>query len=161
MTLQSDLAEDFERNTRLLARHLDGLSHADTLIRPNGTGNCINYILGHMLLCRLEMLEMLGQPATVSGETLARYGNDVEPVGPDSTDIHSLEQLKEWWGSVDEQFSAAIQNASDETMLGIINTGRREMPLHRRLHFYFFHEAFHLGQFEILRHLAGKTESLI
>lgn len=161
MSIQTDLVEDYSRNSRLLLKHLDGLNHADTLIRPNGTGNCINYILGHMLLCRLEMLDMLGQPATVNAETLARYGNDVEPIGPESTDIHPLEQLKEWWGSVDEQFSAAIQNASDETMQGIINTGRREMLLHRRLHFYFFHESFHLGQLEILRHLAGKTEALI
>lgn len=161
MTIQSDLVEDYSRNSRLLLKHLDGLSHADTLIRPNGTGNCINYIFGHLLLCRVEMLAMLGQPSEVSEETLARYGNDVEAVGPDSMDIFPLDQLKEWWQAVDSQFLAAIQNASDETMLHVINTGRREMPRHRRLHFYFFHESFHLGQFETLRHLAGKTEALI
>jgi hypothetical protein len=30
-----------------------------------------------------------------------------------------------------------------------------------RLHFYFFHKAFHIGLFEVLRHLAGKTDKLI
>ncbi len=161
MSIQSDLAEDYGRNSRLLQRHLEGLSHTDTLIRPAGTGNCINYIFGHLLLCRVEMLNLLGEPASVSAETLRRYGNDVDPVGPDSTDIFPLEQLQSGWEAVDVQFLQALQAAGDETMLRVIDTGRRELPLHRRLHFYFFHEAFHLGQLEILRHLAGKTEALI
>jgi uncharacterized damage-inducible protein DinB len=161
MSIQSDLVEDYSRNSRLLSQHLEGLSHADTLIRPGGTGNCIHWIFGHLLLCRVEMLDLLGGHASVTEKDLERYGNGVEPVGPESIDILPLEQLKSWWATVEGEFMQAIQAASDETMLGIINTGRREMPLHRRLHFYFFHEAFHLGQFETLRHLAGKTESLI
>lgn len=161
MTIQSDLAEDYGRNTRLLVKHLNGLSHADTLIRPNGTGNCANYILGHLLLCRVEMLALLGQTGAVTEAMLQRYANGAEPVGSDSTDICTLEQLAAWWEPVDRQFLAAIQNASDEAMQRVFTAGTREMPVHRRLHFYFFHEAFHLGQLEILRHLAGKTESLI
>lgn len=161
MSIQSDLAEDYGRNSRLLQRHLEGLSHADTLIRPAGTGNCINYIFGHLLLCRVEMLDLLGEAASVSEETLRRYGNDVDAVGPDSTDIFTLEQLQSWWEAVDAQFLQTLQAADDESMLRVVDTGRRELPLHRRLHFYFFHESFHLGQLEILRHLAGKTEALI
>lgn len=161
MTIQSDLAEDYGRNSRLLIKHLNGLSHADTLIRPNGTGNCINYILGHLLLCRVEMLDLLGQTGTVTEAMLTRYGNDVEPVGPDSSDIYPLEQLTAWWNTLNTEFLAALQSASDEAMLRVFTAGTREMLVHRRLHFYFFHEAFHLGQLEILRHLAGKTDSLI
>lgn len=161
MTLQSDLVEDFGRNTRLLARHLDGLSHADALIRPNGTGNCANYILGHLLLCRVEMLALLGQTGAVTGAMLMRYATGADPVGPDSTDICTLEQLAAWWEPLDRQFLGAIEAASDESLHAPIQAGAREIPLHRRLHSYYFHETFHLGQLEILRHLAGKTEALI
>jgi hypothetical protein len=161
MTIQSDLIEDYSRNSTLLKRHLEGLNHADTLIRPNGTGNCINWILGHMLLCRVEMLAFLGQPAPFTTEALKRYDSGSAPIGPDSTGICSLEQLIAWWDAVDAEFIAAIQNTGDETLLSKVKTWHGEMLVHRELSFFFFHEAFHLGQFEILRHLAGKTEALI
>lgn len=161
MSIQTDLVEDYSRNSWLLKRHLEGLSHADTLIRPNGTGNCINWILGHMLLCRVEMLDLLERPAPVTAQALKRYDSGSAAIGPESTDICSLEQLVEWWQAVDGDFIAAIQSAGDEILLRDINFMHGEMPLHRELHFFFFHEAFHLGQLEILRHLAGKTEALI
>lgn len=161
MSIQSDLVDDYSRNSWLVQRHLEGLSHADALIRPNGTGNCINYIFGHILLCRVEMLEMLGRPASVCVDALKRYDTGAEPIGPESTDICSLEQLREWWIEVDGEFLAALREASAETLQRIVKTSHGEVELHRRLHFFYFHETFHIGQFEILRHLAGKTESLI
>lgn len=161
MSIQTDLVDGYSRNSWLVQRHLDGLDQADTLIRPNGTGNCINYIFGHILLCRVEMLELLGQPAAVTPQALGRYDTGADPVGPDSTDICPLEQLEHWWTEVDAEFLAALRGASDETMQRRVKTSHGEVELYRRLHFFYFHETFHIGQFEILRHLAGKTESLI
>jgi len=161
MSLQSELVEDYSRNTRLIHLHLDDLNHADSLLQPGGTGNSLNWILGHLLLCRAEMLELLEQPSPVSVESLARYDSESQPIGPHSTDVWKFEDLLASWDPVDAAFLQAIQNASDATLQKLFSTGNREMSIYRRIHFFFFHEAFHIGQFEILRHLAGKTNKLI
>lgn len=161
MSTQSILVEDYSRNSWLVRRHLEGLSDADAFIQPGGTGNCIHWIFGHILLCRVEMLAWLGQPAPVTAAALKRYDTGSQPVGPASTDVCSLEQLKAWWDAVDKVFIPAIQNASDETLQRMIDGWNGMQPLENRLHFFHFHETFHIGQFEILRHLAGKTEALI
>ncbi|HZU85871.1 MAG TPA: DinB family protein [Anaerolineaceae bacterium] len=161
MSIQTELVEDYARNTRLVHSHMAGLTHPDSLIQPGGTGNSLNWILGHLLLCRAEMLDLLGKPCPLSIESLARYDNGSLPVGPASTDIWKFEDLLASWDGVDAAFLQAIQSATDEEMQRTISTGAREIMLYRRLHFYFFHEAFHVGQFEVLRHLAGKTDKLI
>ena len=49
------------------------LTQADTLIQPQPGGNCMNWVLGHLLDNQITVLELLGGESPVSQSELAAY----------------------------------------------------------------------------------------
>jgi hypothetical protein len=41
------------------------------------------------------------------------------------------------------------------------SVGDREVPVWKRVHFWYFHDTYHVGQTELLRGLAGFTDKVI
>lgn len=64
-------------NSQAMGLNLDGLTHEDSLVQPP-SGNCINWMLGHLLVHRHRMLETLGEPAPIP-EALMRYDRGRRP----------------------------------------------------------------------------------
>ena len=61
------LAEAFERNVSIAQMQAKDLTHEDSLLQPPFRGNCLNWVLGHMLSNRDAILGWLGE-APVGGE---------------------------------------------------------------------------------------------
>jgi hypothetical protein len=161
MISPSQLAEAFARNTTLIQRQTEGLSHADSLLQPPGRGNCLNWVLGHVAQHRDAALELLGAPP-VMGEAGERYRRESEPVTGDGPGILRLEALLEILDRSQEALQTALAAATEAQLSEEVRTPRGMTTRGARLiTYYYFHETYHIGQTELLRQLAGRDDKII
>ncbi len=151
------LIRNFARNTYVIQRLTEGLSHADSLLVPAFGGNSLNWLLGHVLVSRDSLLVMLGAAPLWDTATADRYRTGSEPLtDPDDPGILPLERLLADVVASGEALTAALEGKTAADLLAEVDGA----PLGETLMGLSFHEAYHLGQLEPLRRLAGKTEKV-
>jgi uncharacterized damage-inducible protein DinB len=150
---QADLISKlFELNYGALFRNLEGITHAESLIPPIPAGNCINWVLGHIVASRNRALALVG----------------VEPIWPrDLAQRYSGRDDADWTPetAVDLKAIAADLARSQQALMHALDnmTGRALAARHdgkslgELLGFFQFHEAYHTGQIGILRRVIGKA----
>ena len=155
-----DLAKAFERNLWIVRRQCQGLTHADSLIRPPFNSNCLNWILGHIAESRDRALALLGEPPAL-GAAGARYRRESEPIAGDEEGVLRLEELLDALGRGQERLGAALRRATAEDLERQIEAFGRADSVHRWLFFLYFHDSYHTGQTDLLRQAAGKNDKII
>jgi len=160
MITTTQLAEAFGRNLSIVQRQSEGLSHADSLRQPPFRGNCLNWVLGHMAESRDSVLEALGEAAS-SGEAVARYARESEPITADDAGALPLDELLRLLAASQEALAAALSRATPEDLARELKVGERTTTVGARVFFLYFHETYHVGQTELLRQLAGATDKVI
>lgn len=160
MISANDLAEAFARNAQLAKMQSEGLTQEDSLRRQPMHGNCLNWVLGHIAVNRDQALELLGEP-TLMGEAGACYKRESEPLTADNEGILPLDDLLERIDRAQERITAALSQVDEATLARQAPGGRRPRTVGQALFFLYFHESYHVGQTELFRQLAGKTDKLI
>ena len=61
MTTSETLAYYYGLTYNVIHRQLDGLTNEDSLLQPSFRGNCLNWILGHIVFSREPVLAFLGE----------------------------------------------------------------------------------------------------
>lgn len=141
-------------NSQAMGLNLDGLTHEDSLVQPP-SGNCINWMLGHLLVHRHRMLETLGEPAPIP-EALMRYDRGSQPVTGDGPDVLPFEQLRDELAGFQEKVVAAVRKAGDDGLGRPAGKG----TVGQKLLMLSMHEAYHTGQLGVLRRIAGKERGI-
>lgn len=154
------LRADLGRNQWVIDRQVEGLTHDDTLIQPPFRGNCLNWVLGHIVVHRGLMVKALGGEDPVSEALRRRYGNDSEPVLGAADAQQSLEQLLDEMKRLREGIEQRLEGRTAAELDAVIDV-ERGTTLGSRLGFLVWHEAYHVGQTELLRQLAGKDDKII
>lgn len=146
----------------VLRLQLDGISHAESLVRPAAGGNCLNWVVGHMLTVEGLMLSLLGQQPVMPAGALTRYERGAPPL-IDSADAIDLARLLAAWDEaaprIDAGF-AAITAKQLAALAGFSPTGDPNETVGSLLTALGWHQAFHTGQAAILRRLAGKPGAI-
>jgi len=137
------------------------LSHADTLIQPVSGGNCMNWVLGHLLETRLTLLEALGGEPPLDPAKVMRYRRDSEPVRCDGPGVLSLESLLNDHDLVHTAVMAQLLMMDEADFDTENQVGERQVTRGWRVFFLQFHSNYHIGQLEQLRQLAGRTEKVV
>ena len=145
----------------LIHTQTEGLTQADTLIQPKPSGNCMNWVLGHLLDNQITLLTLLGKESPVDPALLERYQTDSEPVAGDGPGILTLERLLDGHNRVQSALIARLGEMSDADFAREIQHHGRSVTLGWRVLFLNFHFTYHVGQLELLRQLAGWSEKLI
>lgn len=146
----------------LLTRSLDGLDQADSLRSPEAGGNCINWVLGHLLSTRDAFLKRLGQEAVLGAEAGERYRQGASAIAADEavTDIESLRSVLD----ASHQAMVAGLDAMDPARLADPEPNsplnNPDETLGSLLAALVFHEIYHTGQIGILRRVIGKGPAL-
>ncbi|MEM8861918.1 MAG: hypothetical protein AAGD96_26650 [Chloroflexota bacterium] len=70
----------FETNYWVVTRQVDGLTHEDSLLQLPFRGNCLNWVLGHLLVSRQDALKLLGIDGSWTEDEIARYKFDSAPI---------------------------------------------------------------------------------
>lgn len=135
-------------NYKVININLEGLTHADSLASPEAGGNCINWILGHIIVSRDDMREILGLSRICSDTFKAKYSRGTKPI--QEGDAEQFKDLFEMFKSTHKEL---------EEKIGEVDFFGKKETL-ERLTFLAFHEAYHSGQTGLLRRVAGKDGAI-
>lgn len=154
--MRETLIQLFSINHRALHANVEGLSDEDALVQPKPDGNCLNWVVGHIVASREGFMALVGAGSFWDAASTERYKRGAAPIreagegaplGGLLADLdRSQERLMAWL------------NATPETTW--------ETPLEnwgtvgKALFFFQFHEAYHVGQTGLLRRMVGKKGAI-
>lgn len=133
----------------VITRQTAGLTHEDSLLQPSHGGNCLNWVVGHIVVARANILALLGEQPAWGWRASRRYLPGAAPV-VGGEDALRLERLLADLDRSQEQLVAALARLSSEE-LAAVEDGK---PLGAHLACYHSQEAYRAGQTEQLRQLA-------
>jgi len=62
------------------SRNLEGVSNDESLVSPQPCGNCIDWVLGHVVAARVSCLSLAGAANGQGDERIAPYRRGSEPI---------------------------------------------------------------------------------
>jgi uncharacterized damage-inducible protein DinB len=145
----------FGLNYELLKRNLEGITHDDSLIQPQGGGNCLNWVLGHIVATRDWALHLLKQDPIWSQEEAEIYRRGSAPIS-DSSRALSLRKIVSDLDRSQERLIAGLTEASGAEL----STAAGEQSVGETLFVLQMHEAYHAGQTGLLRRMAGREGTI-
>lgn len=158
----TDLARMYELSYGAIKRNLEDLTHAESVVTPSNGGNCLNWVLGHIVLTRNTILRLAGGTAPSIGEDLAVYRRGSTPCGADG--YLDLATLRGYLDDSQQLILPALAAMSEKAIASPVPEPLNKPPLNgsvgEALGRLSFHEAYHTGQLGLLRRLAGKEGAI-
>jgi hypothetical protein len=162
MITPAQLAEAYERNATIVKQQAAGMTHAESVAPLPFNANCMNWVLGHMVLYRNRVLQALGEEPAVDPARLERYARDGEPLRGDEAGVVPLDELLAGLERSQALVSAGLARISEEQLAReVALTGRTARPISFWLFFLYFHDTFHTGETSVLRQAHGKADKVI
>ena len=154
------LIDLLEFNQTIIHAQLKDITPAESLLQLPFQGNCMNWVVGHILDVRQEWLAMLGLPGIMTGDEQKAYGYGSEPISCADQAV-PLESLL---SRLDGTLLTLVDKLESLTQADLdreVEIWRGKLPLAEALAHYLWHESYHTGQLEQLRQLAGKNDHVI
>jgi hypothetical protein len=161
MVSPQDFIRLFNIENNLIKSQTEGLNQAETLIQPQPSGNCMNWVLGHVLESQITMLTVLGGASPVDPAELVIYKRESNPITGDQPGVQQLEWLLNGIDAVHNALVARLAEMKEADFERVIQQGERKFTLAWRFLFLHFHYTYHVGQLELLRQLAGHSDKVI
>ncbi|RPI17422.1 MAG: DinB family protein [Ignavibacteriae bacterium] len=136
----------FKYTGYLINKSLHDIDHEESIIEPELGGNSINWILGHLVVSKDDVLKDLGLESLGNKEYEKNYERGTKP---DPKCAIKLEEILKLFNEGHEKVMKALEEnpvTDEEKRQNII--------------FLAFHEAYHCGQIGLLRRVLGK-ESIV
>ena len=162
----SGVAEVFRHQARsiyhVVRLQTDGITHEESLIEPQPAGNCLNWVVGHLLTVYNSALPMLGQEPVTSKESIAEYERGSPPL-EESAQVVAMDKLLAWWDTaharIDAGLAALPADALDKPA-PFSPTDNPKETVRTLLSTIMFHQAYHTGQTALLRRIVGKPGAI-
>lgn len=152
MVTGSYLIQLYEFSYGALFRNLEGVSHEESIIEPEPGGNCLNWVLGHIIATRNRVLPLVGMPPVWKPELAFMYSGRDEAQW--SCDVAmDLKNLATDLARSQQDLLNALEAMPDTKLNAVVGEGR---TLGEALGFFHFHESYHGGQIALLRRILGK-----
>ena len=149
-----------ERSYSYVKQQTDGLTHADSLIQPPFNSNCLNWVMGHIIASRCGLMTALGLTPIWTDDQRAIYQRGSAPITDANADTAlRLEDMQRDFDQSEELITAALKTKTVEDLQG--PSDRANFNLGERMAHGAWHEAYHAGNLDILRQLAGKNDTVI
>lgn len=144
MTTTETLIYLYQVTYRTFNRNLDGISHEESLLSPHG-GSSMNWIAGHLLLVRGEILEKIGAVPEFSLEQMKIYDRYTPGIAENPVELSRI---------------MGLFSRTQEQLLAALSLGERSPEVFKFVAFYSFHESYHCGQLGIMRRALGKQGAI-
>jgi hypothetical protein len=134
-----------------------GVTQEESLVQPQPAGNCLNWVVGHLVAIYNNAAPVFGQEPVMDKQLLKRYARGSDPIET-AADALPLEQLLAAWNELAARVDAGLANLTpeyldqpapfspsdnpDETVRSLVTT-------------VLFHQAYHSGQTGVLRRISG------
>jgi uncharacterized damage-inducible protein DinB len=158
----TSLADAFKRNIWILQRQTEDMSHEESLIQLPFRGNCMNWLLGHILTNRNNVFKLLGHEGLAHEEVASRYQRDSEPIESEGPGVVPLSELRSSLEQAQDELEGILAVIKPEELeRQVAFFGNRSMSIAEWLLFFYFHDTYHTGQTEILRQASGRDDKVI
>ena len=154
--LADTLLKQFEHSHLAIRLSCRDVTQMESLFQPLYEGNCINWVLGHILAYRGDVLELLGADPLWTEEHVAAYRRGAPPVTADAEHVHKMDAMLGELDRTQEVLTEKLKGLSDTQLAKPVN----DETLGILLAGYQSHEAYHVGQLALLRRIAGKPNVL-
>ena len=121
------------------------ISQAQSLVEPFSDTNCLNWLVGHIVVARCNFLMFLDVPSIWGRAEIMRYIPGSTPI-VDEKEAYPFKKLLLDLDQTQEQLTKALAEASPEDM----NQVKDGQTIGEHLAFYQSHEAQHTGQIELV-----------
>lgn len=151
----SSVAAQFELTYRVIGVNLDGVTHEESVLHPQGGGSSINWILGHLVVSRNSILKLLGEGPVWTDDQCETYARGADlPV--DAGSYLPFDEIRAALRESQERLFPKMSALPDEA--GVIPSF--EGSILSKLLFLQFHEAYHVGQLGAVRRWVGKEGAI-
>lgn len=154
----ADLTYLFTRSLMSLEKNLEGFTHEESVIAPQPAGNCANWVLGHVIVHRDAVLEMLGAERLWTQAEGDPYGYGSKPL--EAKDARPFEELRADLKKAHERLMRTLETKAESDLMTEIPTKSGPITLGQRIGFLAFHEGYHVGQIALLRRIVGKPGAI-
>jgi hypothetical protein len=159
----NELVSLYEFSYMAINRNLDGITNEESLLIPEPAGNCINWVVGHIVAARNTVLTLAGSDPILTGDAAAHYRRGSDPIHAGDK-VLDLGTLRGYLADSQQQLIPALATISEETLALDVPEHLRRPPLtgsiEAALTRLAFHESYHNGQIGLLRRLAGKAGAI-
>jgi hypothetical protein len=76
----SELMNMYEFSYGAITRNLDGVTHEESLFIPEPAGNCINWVVGHVVAARNTVLTLAGGSPVFTSDAAGHYRRGSAPI---------------------------------------------------------------------------------
>ncbi len=150
----------FENNHSIIHMQLKGITQEESLLQPPFRGNCLNWVVGHILGIYGEVFEVMEMPGTLSNSEAKTYNYGSEPL----TDCANASDLAQMIARLDAglaKITSRLEELSSAELEREVTIWLGPVPLIEALFIVQWHASYHTGQLELLRQLAGKNDKVI
>jgi DinB superfamily len=148
---------------RVLHLNTEGLTQEDSLIQPQPGGNCLNWVVGHLVnTYDTVVLPLLGEPPVLGKEALKRYDRGSPPLR-EAGEALPLTELLAAWDEASSRVDAGLARVAPERLEQAAPFSPRKNPdetVRSLLTIVIFHQAYHVGQTALHRRMAGKEGAI-
>jgi len=147
---------------QVVHRNVDGITHQESLLQPEPGGNCLNWVMGHLVWAYAGALPLVRQKPMLNQDHLSQYARGGPPLTDPSRAVDFGQLLAAWDDStrrmddglagcpletLGQRAPGSPTNNPDETVGSLLAT-------------IMFHQAYHSGQTAVLRRLIGKPGAI-
>lgn len=147
---------------QVVRANVEGITQEESLIQPQPGGNCLNWVVGHLLCIYGKALLMLGQEPVMAEDALKRYDRGSAPL-VDPADALDIRELMTAWDETAQRIDAGLAGLTPEVLdrpAPHSPSGNPNETVRSLLATIFFHQAYHAGQTGTLRRIAGKEGAI-
>ena len=108
MTIPQSVIQVYKRTHWIIQQQTKGLSHADSLLQLPFRANCLNWVLGHILVHRDKVLELLGAVPVLNDAEGSIYQRESEPITDSDTAVQ-LQRLLEALNQSQDRLTQALE----------------------------------------------------
>lgn len=152
MITRAFLVQQLELSYGTLFRNLEGITHEESLVTPSTGGNCLNWVLGHIIASRNRVMKQMGLAPLWQMDLSFHYSGRDEANWSPARAV-DLKTLATDLARSQQELLQGLE-AMPEGRLGVEDDKGRTLA--DALGFFSFHEAYHGGQIALLRRLLGR-----
>jgi DinB family protein len=151
------------RSTQMVLRmNVDGITHQESLIHPQPAGNCVNWVIGHLLWVYGNVLPLLEQQPVVDQASLRGFERGASPL-LDPNEAHDFTELMNISDATTARIDEGFANLTSDQLdarAPFSPTNNPNETVRSLLTVVSFHQAYHAGQTGLLRRVVGKAGAI-
>ena len=157
-----NLTDFYARNVEIIKMQTEGLTHEESLIQLPFRSNCLNWVVGHLVANRCNILALLGADDLRPEVNFDHYERESGPITGEEEGVLPLGELIRHLEESQLRLAAALEKETEVSLQRAAPyRDRAEKEIAYWLFFLYFHDSYHVGQTEILRQATGTDDKII